>query len=326
MASASPQALFLYTIAAAALLIPGPTVLAQLTPDFYTSICPQALPTIRRVVNQAINDEPRMGASLLRMHFHDCFVNGCDGSILLDDTSNFTGERTAGPNFNSVRGYDVVDKIKTELDRICRRSVVSCADILAVAARDSVSILGGPSFTYSVLLGRRDATTASLNAANSNLPAPFFSFPQLLSSFQAHGLDLTDLVALSGGHTIGLARCTTFRTRIYNDTNIQTNLAASLQRACPPTGGDNNLQPMDRTPAGFDTQYFDALLRNRGLLHSDQELFGGGSAASDALVRLYSTSPQRFAADFAAAMVKMGNMQPLTGTNGEIRSDCRKIN
>ncbi|CAI0549100.1 unnamed protein product [Linum tenue] len=141
MASASPQALFLYTIAAAALLIPGPTVLAQLTPDFYTSICPQALPTIRRIVNQAINDEPRMGASLLRMHFHDCFVNGCDGSILLDDTSNFTGEKTAGPNFNSVRGYDVVDKIKTELDKICRRSIVSCADILAVAARDSVSIV-----------------------------------------------------------------------------------------------------------------------------------------------------------------------------------------
>ncbi|CAI0549097.1 unnamed protein product [Linum tenue] len=320
MASASPQALFLYTIAAAALLIPGPTVLAQLTPDFYTSICPQALPTIRRIVNQAINDEPRMGASLLRMHFHDCFVNVCD------DTSNFTGEKTAGPNFNSVRGYDVVDKIKTELDKICRRSIVSCADILAVAARDSVSILGGPSFTYSVLLGRRDATTASLNAANNNLPAPFFSFPQLLASFQAHGLDLTALVALSGGHTIGLARCTTFRNRIFNDTNIQTNLAASLQRACPPTGGDDNLQPMDRTPAGFDTQYFDALLRNRGLLHSDQELFGGGSAASDALVRLYSTSPQRFAADFAAAMVKMGNMQPLTGTNGEIESDCRKIN
>ncbi|CAI0549099.1 unnamed protein product [Linum tenue] len=82
-----------------------------------------------------------MGASLLRMHFHDCFVNGCDGSILLDDTSNFTGEKTAGPNFNSVRGYDVVDKIKTELDKICRRSIVSCADILAVAARDSVSIV-----------------------------------------------------------------------------------------------------------------------------------------------------------------------------------------
>ncbi|CAI0399534.1 unnamed protein product [Linum tenue] len=253
MAVAASRALLLYTVAAAALLFPA--VVAQLSPNFYRSVCPQALPTIRRVVKKAIDDEPRMGASLLRLHFHDCFVNGCDGSVLLDDTSTFTGEKTANPNLNSIRGFDVVDKIKKEVDRICRRSVVSCADILAVAARDSVSIA-----------------------------------------------------------------------RIYNDTNIQTNLASSLQRACPLTGGDNNLQPLDGTPAGFDTQYFGSLVRNRGLLHSDQELFGTGSAASDALVRLYSGNPARFAADFAASMVKMGNMGPLTGSNGEIRTDCRKIN
>ncbi|CAI0399533.1 unnamed protein product [Linum tenue] len=316
MAVAASRALLLYTVAAAALLFPA--VVAQLSPNFYRSVCPQALPTIRRVVKKAIDDEPRMGASLLRLHFHDCFVN--------DDTSTFTGEKTANPNLNSIRGFDVVDKIKKEVDRICRRSVVSCADILAVAARDSVSILGGPRFTYQVLVGRRDARTASLNDANNNLPPPFFSFSQLLANFQTHGLDFTDLVALSGGHTIGLARCTTFRARIYNDTNIQTNLASSLQRACPLTGGDNNLQPLDGTPAGFDTQYFGSLVRNRGLLHSDQELFGTGSAASDALVRLYSGNPARFAADFAASMVKMGNMGPLTGSNGEIRTDCRKIN
>lgn len=48
---------------------------AQLTPDFYDHVCPDALPTIRRIVEQAIQQEPRMGASLLRLHFHDCFVN-----------------------------------------------------------------------------------------------------------------------------------------------------------------------------------------------------------------------------------------------------------
>lgn len=55
----------------------------------------------------------------------------------MDDTSSLTGEKTAGPNANSVRGYDVVDTIKTQLENICS-GVVSCADILAVAARDSV--------------------------------------------------------------------------------------------------------------------------------------------------------------------------------------------
>ncbi|CAI0399546.1 unnamed protein product [Linum tenue] len=321
------QALVLYSVAAAAaLLLSPPAVVAQLTPNFYEKICPLALPTIRRVVSQAVNAEPRMGASLLRLHFHDCFVNGCDGSVLLDDTTKFTGEKTAVPNLNSLRGFDVVDKIKSEVDRVCKRSVVSCADVLAVAARDSVSILGGSTFTYQVPVGRRDSRTASKNAATNGLPPPFFSFNQLLANFRSHGLGLTDLVALSGAHTIGLARCTTFRSRIYNDTNIQTDLASSLRRNCPQSGGDNNLQPLDGTPAGFDTQYFGSLVRNKGLLHSDQELFGRGNSASDGLVRLYSGNPAKFAADFAASMVRMGNMRPLTGSNGEIRTNCRKIN
>jgi peroxidase len=67
-------------------------------------------------------------------------VQGCDGSILLDDTSSFTGEKTAGPNNNSVRGFEVVDKIKSQVEKACPH-VVSCADIVAIAARDSVKIV-----------------------------------------------------------------------------------------------------------------------------------------------------------------------------------------
>ncbi|KAJ8751527.1 hypothetical protein K2173_016759 [Erythroxylum novogranatense] len=313
----------LFIIAATVLQTPTH---AQLTPDHYNLVCPGALGAIRNEVSKAISKERRTGASLLRLHFHDCFVNGCDGSVLLDDNpkTNFTGEKTAIPNLNSLRRFDVVDKIKAAVDKKCKASVVSCADILAVAARDSIEILGGP--RYNVLLGRRDARNASFSDALANLPPPFFNFSQLLSSFQSHGLNLTDLVALSGGHTIGLARCTTFRSRIYNDTNINTVFAGRLRGTCPTTGGDNNTQPLDPTSERFDTQYFASLLQNRGLLHSDQELFKNQGSASDKLVLQYIRSPSTFFRDFINSMINMGNLKPLLAPNGEIRKNCRVVN
>ncbi|KAK6266385.1 hypothetical protein QUC31_017222 [Theobroma cacao] len=247
---------------------------------------------------------------------------GCDASILLDDTANITGEKTAGPNNNSVRGYEVIDTIKSQLESLCP-AVVSCADIVAVAARDSVVALGGPS--WSVLLGRRDSTTASLNAANSNIPAPTLSLSGLISAFSNKGFTAKEMVALSGSHTIGQARCTTFRSRIYNETTIDPSFATSLRANCPSTGGDNNLSPLDTTsPTSFDNAYYKNLQSQKGLLHSDQQLFSGGS--TDSQVNAYSSNLGSFRTDFANAMIKMGNLSPLTGTSGQIRTNCRKVN
>ncbi|XP_015087388.1 cationic peroxidase 1-like [Solanum pennellii] len=294
----------------------------SLSANFYSSSCPNVLSIIKTAVNSAVSSEARMGASLLRLHFHDCFVNGCDASVLLDDTSNFTGEKTAGPNSGSIRGFDVIDTIKTQVESSCA-GIVSCADILAVAARDSVVKLGGPSWT--VLLGRRDSTTANLSAANNNLPGPTSNLSALISSFSNKGFTTREMVALSGSHTIGQTRCTSFRTRLYSEANINASFATTVKANCPQSGGDNNLSPLDITsPTSFDNAYYKNLQIQKGLLHSDQVLFNGGS--TDSIVNTYSSNPVTFSTDFANAMVKMGILSPLTGTNGQIRKNCRKTN
>ncbi|KAG8380940.1 hypothetical protein BUALT_Bualt06G0068800 [Buddleja alternifolia] len=297
---------------------------AQLSPNFYSKSCPHLFTAVNSVVRSAIRNEARMGASLLRLFFHDCFVNGCDGSILLDDTSSFTGEKGALPNRNSARGFNVVDNIKSAVEKVCP-GVVSCADVLAVAARDSVVILGGPN--WNVKLGRRDARTASLTAANNSIPPPTSNLNSLISSFNSLGLSTKDLVALSGSHTIGQARCTNFRARVYNETNLDSSLAQTRRGNCPRASGsgDNNLAPLDlQTPTTFDNNYFKNLVNRRGLLHSDQQLFNGGS--TDSIVRAYSNNLNTFKSDFANAMIKMGDIRPLTGSSGEVRKNCRRAN
>ncbi|WVZ57352.1 hypothetical protein U9M48_007746 [Paspalum notatum var. saurae] len=350
-----PQCLSILVLALAA---SGITVgSAQLSSeDYYDGSCPAALFTIRSAVATAVLLDRRMGASLLRLHFHDCFVQGCDASVLLDDTASFTGEKGAGPNAGSLRGFDVIDNIKMLLELLCPQTV-SCADILAVAARDSVVQLGGPSWT--VLLGRRDATTASASLANSDLPGPTSNLNALLNAFANKGLSSTDMVALSGSirdsptagcfvpvssppsssraafvpvragaHTVGRAQCKNCRARIYNDTDIDASFAASLRGSCPAQAGgagDAALEPLDASsPDDFDNAYFGNLLARRGLLHSDQALFDGG--ATDGLVSAYASDADRWGGDFAAAMVRMGSISPLTGTDGEIRVNCRRVN
>ncbi|KAI5434918.1 peroxidase 4 [Lathyrus oleraceus] len=299
---------------------------AQLSENFYAKKCPNVFNVVKSIVHSVVANEPRMGGSLLRLFFHDCFVNGCDGSVLLDDTSSMKGEKTAPPNKDSLRGFEVIDAIKSKVEAACP-GVVSCADIVAITARDSVVNLGGP--YWKVKLGRRDSKTASFNdASNGAIPPPFSTLANLINRFKAQGLSTKDMVALSGAHTIGKARCVVYRDHIYNDTDIDSLFAKSRQRNCPRKSGsikDNNVAFLDyKTPNHFDNVYYNNLINKKGLLHSDQVLFNGGS--TDLLVKTYSNNPKAFESDFVTAIIKMGNIKPLTGSKGEIRKQCRRAN
>ncbi|XP_077236254.1 peroxidase A2-like [Tasmannia lanceolata] len=304
---------------------------AQLSATFYNSTCPNVTSIVSDVVQQAQESDVRITASLLRLHFHDCFVNGCDGSILLVNSSTIVTEQDALPNINSVRGFDVVDNIKTAVEDSCP-GVVSCADILAIAAEISVNLSGGP--TWDVLLGRRDSTIANFSGANSDLPAPFDNLTIITLKFSAKGLDTTDLVALSGGHTFGRAQCRNFIGRLYNfsgtgspDPTLNTTYLATLQQICPENGNLSTLTNLDPiTPDTFDNDYYSNLQNEEGLFQSDQELFSTTGASTISIVDSFSSNQTTFFENFASSMINMGNISPLTGTDGEIRSDCKLVN
>ncbi|XP_062234108.1 peroxidase P7-like [Phragmites australis] len=297
----------------------------HLSVRYYDKTCPSAQHIVQSVLSSKVAAEPSMAPAVLRLFFHDCFVNGCDGSVLLDRTPFFLSEKEAEPN-DSLRGFDVIDEIKSHLEHACP-ATVSCADILALASRDAVALLGGPA--WNVPLGRKDSRYVNMSAAMYDLPSPHDNVAALITLFGEYGLDAQDMAALSGAHTVGTARCHQFRERVYGydgegGADIDPAFAELRRKTCQ--AGDNAAAPFDeQTPTRFDNAYYRDLVARRGLLTSDQALYGCGGPL-DHLVETYSMDAEAFSRDFAKAMVKMGNIPPPPGMPVEVRLSCRKVN
>lgn len=60
--------------------------------------------------------------------------------MLLDETETLQGEKKASPNINSLKGYQLVDRIKNIIESECP-GVVSCADLLTISARDATILV-----------------------------------------------------------------------------------------------------------------------------------------------------------------------------------------
>ncbi|KAI9078208.1 hypothetical protein K1719_039822 [Acacia pycnantha] len=299
---------------------------AELYSNYYDKTCPELEKIVSETVLNASKYDPKVPARLLRMFFHDCFIRGCDASILLDSTPANKAEKDGPPNL-SVRSFYVIDQAKAKLEKACPRTV-SCADILAIAARDVVVQSGGPS--WEVLKGRKDGRVSKASDTR-NLPAPTSNVRQLIQSFASRGLDVKDMVTLSGGHTLGFSHCSSFEARLHNfsllhdiDPNLDSDFAQDLKRKCPatPLRDQNAGQFLDSTASVFDNDYYKRLLAGKGVFLSDQSL--AGDYRTSYIVEAFAKDQSLFIKEFTASMLKLGNVG--VSTNGEVRLDCRVVN
>ncbi|KAL6655404.1 hypothetical protein ACP70R_006230 [Stipagrostis hirtigluma subsp. patula] len=305
----------------------GEAAVRELRAGYYAETCPDAERVVRETMARARAREARSVASVMRLQFHDCFVNGCDGSVLMDDTPAMLGEKEALSNINSLRSFEVIDEAKAALEARCP-GVVSCADIVVMAARDAVVLTGGPN--WDVRLGREDSLTASQEDSDNIMPSPRANASALIRLFAGLNLTVTDLVALSGSHSIGKARCFSIVFRLYNqsgsgrpDPNMDPSYRRALDALCPRGGDEEVTGGMDASPLVFDNQYFKDLVRLRGFLNSDQTLFSD-NAETRRVVRRFSEDQDAFFRAFVEGMIKMGELQ--NPRKGEIRRNCRVAN
>lgn len=295
--------------------------------DYYSKTCPQVEQIIHGVMAQKQREAFVTAAGTLRIFFHDCFVLGCDASVLIASTPGNTAEKDSEDNLSLPGdGFDAVMRAKAAVEKACP-GVVSCADILTITTRDLVGLVGGP--FWPVLKGRKDGRISKASLVEGNLPKPNMGMDQLTNIFQRKGFSRDEMVVLSGGHTIGFSHCDQFMSRVYGfkqDPTINNTYAEQLRQACPNVNLDPTVVAFNdvSTPKKFDNVYFNNLQQGLGLLASDQILWTDPRTQS--VVSHLALSETNFFRAWVSAIQKLSLVGVKTGFEGEVRHRCDAIN
>ncbi|KAL7085895.1 hypothetical protein ACP275_14G306000 [Erythranthe tilingii] len=301
----------------------------QLKRQFYKKMntCVNVEAFVKHQVQLSWAKDKSITAKLLKLLYADCLVNGCDASILLEGP----GTEKKAPQNRRLDGFALIDNIKRTVESRCPL-VVSCADILNLAVRDALHLAGAPS--YPVLLGRRDGKDS--RAKWVDLPPPSISWEKGVDYFKSKGLDEQDYATLLGAHTMGKAHCSSIYDRLYNwrntkkpDPSMSKALSEKLRQQCPKVVVPKKdptvfLTDKNGEQYRFTNNYYSNVLSHDSVLRADQELLYGYNTSQ--LVLEYAGSFEQLRRQFSLSVSRLGGLKVLTGTDGEIRQNCRFTN
>ncbi|PIA57899.1 hypothetical protein AQUCO_00500071v1 [Aquilegia coerulea] len=299
--------------------------------NFYKDTCPQAEEIIREQVKLLYKRHKNTAFSWLRNIFHDCAVQSCDASLLLDSTRRELSEKETDRSFG-LRNFRYLDTIKEAVERECP-GVVSCADILVLSGRDGVVAvmnqpLGGPYIPLKT--GRRDGRRSRAEILEQYLPDHNESISSVLDKFGAMGIDTPGVVALLGAHSVGRTHCVKLVHRLYPEVDpaLHPDHVEHMLHKCPDAIPDPKAVQYVRndrgTPMILDNNYYRNILDNKGLLQVDHQL--ANDKRTKSYVKKMAKSQDYWASEFSRALTILTENNPLTGTQGEIRKQCNVVN
>ncbi|GFP91986.1 peroxidase 42 [Phtheirospermum japonicum] len=275
--------------------------------NFYKDSCPQAEDIIKEQVQLLYKRHKNTAFSWLRNIFHDCFVQSCDASLLLDSTRRMLSEKETDRSFG-MRNFRYIETIKEALERECP-GVVSCSDILVLSARDGIVSLGGPYIPLKT--GRRDGRKSRADILEQHLPDHNESISVVLDRFANIGIDTSGVVAL-----------------LEVDPSLNPSHVEHMLYKCPDAIPDPKAVQYVRndrgTPMKLDNNYYRNILDNKGLLIVDHQLVT--DKRTKPIVKKMAKSQDYFFKEFARAITILSENNPLTGAKGEIRKQCNLAN
>lgn len=294
--------------------------------NFYKDTCPQAEDIIKEQVRLLYKRHKNTAFSWLRNIFHDCAVESCDASLLLDSTRRSLSEKETDRSFG-LRNFRYIETIKEALERECP-GVVSCSDVLVLSARDAIVSLGGPFIPLKT--GRRDGRKSRADMLEQYLPDHNETISVVLERFGAIGIDTPGVVALLGAHSVGRTHCVKLVHRLYPEVDSALNPAhvEHMLHKCPDAIPDPKAVQYVRndrgTPMILDNNYYRNILDNKGLLIVDHQI--ALDKRTRPHVKKMAKNQDYFFKEFSKAIAILSENNPLTGSKGEIRKQCNVAN
>ncbi|KAE8716999.1 Peroxidase 21 [Hibiscus syriacus] len=238
-------------------------------------------------------------------------MQSCDALLLLRTRDGIESEQQSDWSFG-MRNFKYVDAIEEALEKECPMTV-SCADIVALYARDGIVMLGGP--RIEVRTGRKDSKQSYLTEVDNTI---------------TNHNDTMELVLSYRADSVGRVHCVNLLHRLYPtvDPTLDPDHAEYLKRWCPTPDPDptsvmysrNDLQ----TPMILDNNYYKNLQKHKGLLLVDPQL--ASYPTTSPFVEKMAADNGYFQDQFARAILLLSENNPLTEDEGEIRKDCRYVN
>ncbi|XP_021906345.1 peroxidase 21 [Carica papaya] len=226
-----------------------------------------------------------------------------------------------------MRNFKYVETIKDALEKECPLTV-SCADVVALSARDGIVMLGGPRIEMKT--GRKDSKESYISEVETSIPNHNDSISSVLARFKSIGIDVEGTVALLGAHSVGRVHCVNLVRRLYPtvDPTWDPEYAEYIKGRCPTSDPDPNAVLYARndreTPMILDNMYYKNILNHKGLLLIDQQL--AFDPTTTPFVEKMAADNGYFHDQFVRAIQLLSEINPLTNDQGEVRKNCRFVN
>ncbi|MED6125732.1 hypothetical protein PIB30_071464 [Stylosanthes scabra] len=263
--------------------------------DYYRNSCPKAERIVRSTMNQIHRTKPYLIPAIIRLVFHDCFIQAGGPFYPL-----YTGRRDGSNSYADIATYELPSPYSG------LSQTLTSFKAKGFDEREMVSLLGAHSIgeIHCEFFNNRLYNFSGTNEPDPSIEVEFLNLLRSRCS------------ASSPSSASGYASHRTLSSEDFDSTFPSGSPSSSVEEP-------GITMASEQPQSDFGTMYYRNLLQGRGILFADQQLMEGEETRY--WIKEYAVDPSLFQKDFALAMMKLSDLHILTPPTGSVRLNCSKV-